>query len=168
MRRRMPDGWQGCLLLAVAGVAFCGLGVWQALRPDWVARMNMRTHPWSKWIYADHRRNAQVGGWAASAAGAPLRDHRHRPAGARPALAPDAPRLALMSDPNRRTMGPEEPTGRGLRLGLLITGLVLVVAAVILITAVPGATTPGVVVGAIGIVIVIAGPIFGRRRPPTA
>jgi membrane-bound ClpP family serine protease len=73
-----------------------------------------------------------------------------------------------MSDPNRRTMGPEEPAGRGLRLGLLITGLVLVVGGIILIAAVPDATTPGVVVGAIGIVIVIAGPIFGRRRPPAA
>jgi hypothetical protein len=72
-----------------------------------------------------------------------------------------------VTDPNRRTMGPEEPTGRGLRLGLLITGVVLVAAGVVVIAAVPDGTTPGVILGAIGIVIVIAGPIFGRRRPPS-
>lgn len=72
-----------------------------------------------------------------------------------------------MTDPNRRTMGPDEPTGRGLRLALLVVGLALVVAGVVVIVAAPRASALGVVLGAMGLVVVIAGPIFGRRRPPT-
>lgn len=71
-----------------------------------------------------------------------------------------------MTDPNRRAMGPQEPTGRALRLALLLVGLGLVVLAVVLIVAVPDATVPGVAVGAVAIVILIAGPALGRRRPP--
>jgi uncharacterized protein (DUF58 family) len=74
-----------------------------------------------------------------------------------------------MTDSNRRTLGDSDrPPGRGLRLGLLIAGLALVVIGVVVIVAVPNGSTLGVVLGASGLVVLIAGPVFGRRRPPAA
>jgi hypothetical protein len=39
---------------------------------------------------------------------------------------------------------------------------------VVVIVAVPNGSTLGVVLGASGLVVLIAGPVFGRRRPPAA